>query len=482
MKKFFSLIFLLIASYGTYAQCTSCADADVTISASNYSNMVFQANKTYCIQGNITLGWSVYFQNNVTICIPSGSSLTINNQMPTNSSYPTTNLVTWYIGGTLKVPNNIPVSFNINILNGGEMTGINTNETLPTSSGSTFSLNIDQDGTFNFGQLKLTGSTGANIVNNGTFKLTNNDLAVGTSTLTFTNNATGTVTIGGNFNMGSGSSPNVVTNHGNMTVTGEINSQNSKLQMFNYGTLTDTNNMTYGNSGPNKFENYSTFTCKGLYSTDPTLHFKNEGTMTLTANYDDAVGSVFSNCGTLNMNYNNWYNLEGTIINTGTLNVPNGNVSLAASSHIENYSVASIKQISMNSSSYIYNEGLVTFTSTPNTYVYFAGPGSTYQPTHSTSTNYGRFKWPGTQSNQGGWAKGKLNFVTSSTSGVNDTTYAGMFGQYTSVAFDSTVVFGNCTSCTVITTYSACANADGTWPETGLDCMPVNRHIRSHLN
>lgn len=319
------------------------------------------------------------------------------------------------------------------------------------------------------------------IVNHGDFSI-DGQLSLDDATLNLTNS--GTISTDGNFNWGSSGEANYLYNTGTLNVGGHMSSEDCLLSFFNYsgGTLYLNDHMTYGTQGPNEFENYGDFHADGLYSNDPTLHMKNEGTMTLESNYGDTGSSVFSNCGTLNME--NWFNLNGKIINTGNYNVPNGSISFASGSKIENYSIMNLKQIVMNNNTLFYNEGQVIFSEAPNTTIKFAGPGSTYQPSNSTSSNYGQFKWPGSQSNQSGWCDGNLNFVTTTPGSVDDSSYAGMFGQWTNVTFGPDIVFGSCDSCTIITEYDLCANADGTWPDpepTGPDCIPVNRHIRSKI-
>ena len=111
----------------------------------------------------------------------------------------------------------------------------------------------------------------------------------------------------------------------------------------------------------------------------------------------------------------------------------------------------------------------------------FYGPGSNQQPDHSTSTNYGRFKWPGV-SNGNALVKGNLNLVNTNGKSSRE----GMFGNNSVVSDNGSVKYGNCNDCTVITEYDQCANADGTWPinvnkPEMPKSIPVNRHVRTHL-
>ncbi|WBL21310.1 hypothetical protein [Zunongwangia sp. HRR-M8] len=164
--------------------------------------------------------------------------------------------------------------------------------------------------------------------------------------------------------------------------------------------------------------------------------------------------------------------------------MPNGNIAFESTAEIQNYSVMNLKQIFMVPNSLIYNEGEITFSEPPNTNIRFAGPGANEQPEHSDSNNYGQFKWAGKQSNQSGWARGNLNFVTTTPKSINDNNSNNsnsMFGKWNSIEFDSSVKFGNCNTCTVITEYDQCANADGAWLVIGPKCIPVNRHLRTYL-
>ncbi len=432
MKKVFSLFLILFSVYSAVAQC----DCDQTISSNSVTDggYVFRANTTYCIQGDISLGYKVYFENNVTICVPSGAKLTINNKMPSSSSYPKSNVVTWNIAGNLIIPNEFYSSFNMNILDGGSVIGLGTNQWNVQDLnvyGNYFNLNIESGGSYSMGNLNYHNTQSNSIRINGKF-----------------------------------------------TIRGEIAIRNEKasVQFFNYNVASLTGNLNFTQGGLNLFENYGTFDCNGIHSTDPTLHMKNDGDMTLRANYDDTVGSNFSNCGTLYMNPN-WTNLQGRIINTGNLFVTESSIAFASTGRVDNYSVMHLYGITMgNQGAVFYNEGEVTFSTNQVFDIKFYGPGSDQQPDHSTSSNYGRFNWPGV-SNGAAVVRGNLNLVNTNGSSSKQ----GMFGNNAVTSDNSTVRYGNCNTCTVITEYDQCPNADGTWPVIGPKCIPVNRHVRTYL-
>ncbi|MAG87508.1 MAG: hypothetical protein CMP13_02275 [Zunongwangia sp.] len=435
MKNLFSLILMFFAIHSTIAQC-SC---DQTISSSNVtsSGYVFKENTTYCIQGNISVGEKVYFENNVTICVPSGSKLTINNQMPSSSSYPRSNIVNWNISGNLIIPNEFYSSFNMNILEGGKVSGLYNGIRQDLNVyGNYFNLDIDSGGSYIMGNLNFH-NTQSNTINNA----------------------------------------------GDFSITGEIAMRNERasLQFFNYNVASLTGNLNFTQGGLNLFENYGTFDCNGIHSTDPTLHLKNDGDMTTRGNYDDTVGSNFSNCGTLHMSQN-WTNLQGRIINTGNMTVTVSSVAFNSTGRIDNYSIMSLRGVTMAPDGAVfYNEGEVTFETNQVYNVKFYGPGSNQQPDHSTSTNYGRFKWPGV-SNGNALVKGNLNLVNTNGKSSRE----GMFGNNSVVSDNGSVKYGNCNDCTVITEYDQCANADGTWPinvnkPEMPKSIPVNRHVRTHL-
>ncbi|SFU74533.1 hypothetical protein SAMN05216480_11853 [Pustulibacterium marinum] len=476
MKKILSLLLVIFTVWVGQAQCTDCTGADITLtSANNADYYTFLPNKTYCISGTVTFNYTVTFGNNVTICIPSGAVLACGNGWASTGNQ-SSNAVTFNVSGKLYAPNAIPFSPTLNIFNGGVFTGTNNSQWQDFDfNGDTLDINVSSGGTIACKQFLLSDTDIANIVNEGSITLYYSDLSVGGCLLNLTNS--GELSIGGNFNIGSNSGTNIVNNTGKLTISGEMNSQSTKLELYNYGDgeLVMTSNMTYGSNGPNKFENYGTFSCNGLYSTDPTLHMKNEGDMSTHANYDDTVGSFFSNCGTLHMSQN-WANLQGTIINTGDMTVVQSSVAFASTGSIENYSTMSLQGITMGSGGIFYNEGYVEFTSSAVYDVKLYGPGSSNQPTHSTSTNYGQFVMYGT-SNGPAVLKGNLNFLNNNGS----STQAGCFGTVSDM--DSTVTFGTCASCTVVTDYDQCANADGTWPEveSPINMIPVNRNIRSYF-
>ncbi|GLB53640.1 hypothetical protein NBRC110019_26810 [Neptunitalea chrysea] len=415
------------------------------------------------------------------IYLPNYNSLSIVNNGNINLSNVTLNG-----SGTIDITNNGSFTTgNFTVKNASTFNFINTSVintslfTLKTGV-TTFNMTNNTDSKWLLSSHIHLDSASSTFLNNGEIAISGEIQLDNGATLNMTNS--GEVTTTGNFNWGESGLSNYLYNMGVIDVGGQMSSEDCLLEFINYSgaTLTMNNHLTYGTNGPNKFENYGTFHADGLYSNDPTLHMKNEGDMTLESNYSDTSESIFSNCGTLNME--NWFDLNGKIINTGTYNVPNGSIGFSlTTSSIENYSEMLISNIVMGSNGIFYNEGEVTFSNAPNTSIRFSGPESTYQPAHSTSTAYGRFMWPGSQSNQSGFAVGNLNFVTTTPATVDDTSYPGMFGQWTSVTFGSDVVFGSCPSCVVVTDYDQCANADGTWPETIINCIPVNRHIRSFL-
>lgn len=424
MKKLFSLVLILFSVYSAMGQC----DCDQTISSSIWNGgYTFQSNRTYCIRGDITIRWSVTFQNNTTICVLPGASLRIENRMNGNAG----NDVTINVYGNLVIPNEMPAALNLNIMNGGRVTGLNGEWQDFNIRGNYFNLDIESGGSYSMGNLNFHNTQS-----------------------------------------------NTIRNNGNFTIRGEIAMRNERasVQFINYNVASLTGNLNFTQGGLNLFENYGTFDCNGIHSTDPTLHMKNDGDMTLRANYDDTVGSNFSNCGTLYMNPN-WTNLQGRIINTGNLFVTESSIAFASTGRVDNYSVMHLYGITMgNQGAVFYNEGEVTFSTNQVFDIKFYGPGSDQQPDHSTSSNYGRFNWPGV-SNGAAVVRGNLNLVNTNGSSSKQ----GMFGNNAVTSDNSTVRYGNCNTCTVITEYDQCPNADGTWPVSGPKCIPVNRHVRTYL-
>ena len=424
MKKVFSLFLILFSVYSAVAQC----DCDQTISSSiDNGGYTFQSNKSYCIQGNITIKWSVTFQDNTTICVLPGSTFRVENQMNGSAG----NKVTINVYGSLIIPNEMPAALDLNIMNGGRVTGLNGEWQDFNIRGNYFNLNIESGGSYSMGNLNYHNTQSNSIQNNGEFM-----------------------------------------------IRGEIAMRNERasIQFFNYNTASLTGNLNFTQGGLNRFENYGTFDCDGIYSTDPTLHMKNDGDMTTRANYDDTVGSNFSNCGTLHMSQN-WANLQGRIINTGDMTVTVSSIAFTSTSRIDNYSVMHLQGVTMAPEGAVfYNEGEVTFETNQVYDVKFYGPGSSEQPDHSTSSDYGRFNWPGV-SNGAAVVRGNLNLVNTNGSSSKQ----GMFGNNSVTSDNNTVRYGNCNTCTVITEYDQCPNADGTWPVIGPKNIPVNRHIRTNF-
>ena len=224
MKKIiinlFFIMFTLLFASKSYAQCTSC---DVTVN--NGGNMLTLAeNQIYCINGDVNFS-DISWANNTTICIPSGSKLTINNNMHNNVN---TNTVNFEIYGELQFGNpEFAVNVNMNIHPSGKYKSTGNTG----FSGSEVNIN-NQSGTFEVAVLDLNSNSGiVKIINSNsaTFTINNNLNVGGNVSLNFDNE--GTLTVGAQFALNSNSS---------FFNCGTINTQGFNIEgatVYNTGTM-----------------------------------------------------------------------------------------------------------------------------------------------------------------------------------------------------------------------------------------------------
>lgn len=184
----FFIMFTLLFASKSYAQCTSCDD---TVNSGG-NTLTLAENQIYCINGDVSFS-DISWANNTTICIPSGSKLTINNNMQNNEN---TNTVNFEIYGELQFGNpQFAVNVNMNIHSGGSFEAGNT-------AFKENNVKINNQGNFHVSLLEFNGNSGTiNILNSesATFKVKNN-LNVETNIALIYNNE-GRLEIGGHFEL-----------------------------------------------------------------------------------------------------------------------------------------------------------------------------------------------------------------------------------------------------------------------------------------
>jgi hypothetical protein len=234
--------------------------------------------------------------------------------------------------------------------------------------------------------------------------------------------------------------------------TSNISFKGNVTNILNNGTLNvgtiDINN----NSSVNTFENQGNFTVSGNINIQGTTYFKNTSSLIINASFNNNSNSVYVNCGTFTTS---GFNLQGgKIYNIGSFTAT-GNINFGSSTaFFENYGSFNGAGIQLGGgSSYVYNSGNFTLTST------FQNDGNLRGP--ASGTNYGRFVINGKSSINNGTVTGRLNLINGSNANSNAST---MFNNGINVA--STVVFGACSACTVVTTGAVCLNPDGSMPIT----------------
>lgn len=255
MKKIiinlFFIMFTLLFASKSYAQCTSC---DVTVSSGG--NMLTLAeNQTYCIDGDVSFS-DISWANNTTICISSGSKLTINNNMQNNVN---TNTVNFEIYGELQFGNpQFAVNVNMNIHPNGKYKSTGNTE----FSGSEVNIN-NQSGTFEVAVLNLNSNSGiVKIINsNSATFTTNNNLNVGGNvSLNFDNE--GTLTVGAQFALNSNSS---------YSNCGTINTQGFNIEgatIYNTGTMNILDKL----EGSGNIFNYSILNVENILGSGKNFH------------------------------------------------------------------------------------------------------------------------------------------------------------------------------------------------------------------
>src|SRR5690554_4740229 len=255
MKKIiinlFFIMFTLLFASKSYAQCTSC---DVTVN--NGGDMLTLAeNQIYCINGDVNFS-DISWANNTTICIPSGSKLTINNNMQNNVN---TNTVNFEIYGELQFGNpQFAVNVNMNIHPSGKYKSTGNTE----FSGSEVNIN-NQSGTFEVAVLSLNSNSGiVKIINsNSATFTTNNNLNVGGNVSLNVDNE-GTLTVGAQFALNSNSS---------FSNCGTINTQGFNIggaTVYNTGTM----NISDKFEGSGDIFNYSILNVENILGSSKNFH------------------------------------------------------------------------------------------------------------------------------------------------------------------------------------------------------------------
>ncbi|WP_026978877.1 Ig-like domain-containing protein [Flavobacterium tegetincola] len=211
---------------------------------------------------------------------------------------------------------------------------------------------------------------------------------------------------------------------------------------FNVGTVDFSNN-----SSVNTIDNQGSLTISGNMNIKGNTSFRNAGNLTINLSFNNNSNSVYVNCGTFNTHGFNLsggkiYN-SGTFTATGAINFGN------SSAFFENYGTFNGTEIQLGGGgSYVYNSGNFTLSNNFQNDGMLKGPAS--------GSNFGKFTLKNKASVNNGGITGNLTFINSH--GVSSA--SNMFNNSYSIA--STVVFGNCSTCSVVTSGIACLSPNGT--------------------
>lgn len=208
-----------------------------------------------------------------TICIAEGIKLTINTNVTTTVDS-TLNLE---IYGILQFNQSttLNATVNANIYSNGILRSGSTGGSDFTFAGSGNNY-INNDGLMDMGVLNFSDSSGIYYFdNNGTMSITRN-INIKAKTTKFKNNPGGTMNIGQNFGMNSGTA---FYNCGTMTIGNGFNI--NKGHIINTNSFTVTGDINYG-SNISRIDNYGTFNVNGNIQMASGAHFYNEGVTTIT--------------------------------------------------------------------------------------------------------------------------------------------------------------------------------------------------------
>lgn len=259
--------------------CTDCTRTN-PIGGQN-TTLTINIGEVVCFTENREFGDLIVYGG--TICIAEGIKLTIN----TN--------VTTFVDSTLNLEIYGILQFNqTTTLNATVNANIYSNGILRSGSGgdSDFTFagsgnnSINNDGEMDMGVLTFSNSSGIYYFdNNGTMSITRN-INIQAKTTKFKNNPGGTMNIGDNFSMNSGTA---FYNCGTMTTGQGFNILGGHI--INTNSFTVNGNINYGSNISSRIDNYGTLNVNnGNIQMEPEAHFYNEGVTTIT-------GGTFMNDG-----------------------------------------------------------------------------------------------------------------------------------------------------------------------------------------
>jgi len=311
MKKTYTLqlILCLVFSLFTYlvsnAQCASC---DVV--GPNSGDVTFLSNTTTCFTSNANLG-SIEFQDNSSICIAPGVTVTVGNNV--NASEDTS--VTMDIQGALIISqsSDFKCDLNIDIADTGLFQGGSTINPGNIGIDGNGNNDIVNNGTISVGVLSFLNDSATSVIDNfGTITIDNNINFKGTTQ--FRNQ--GNISIGSNFGC---NSTTLFVNCGVITTgNGGFNLQGGKI--INTGNFTTDGTLDLGTDGAT-IENFGTMGIgKSLNSGDSSNTIYNEGLLTIDENYQGETSITGPSSG-LKKGYLKW-GIKAQI-NTGVSLGPN---------------------------------------------------------------------------------------------------------------------------------------------------------------
>ncbi len=259
------LLFFFLSTTIIYSQCANCGVTNPT--GTNYT---FLANTNYCFTSNTTFS-DVTFGNNVKICIASGVTLTIQN----NINYSTANpAVNFEIAGTLTFLQSPQINANltVNIQNTGVLKVGSSGQNNLTLNGNGTNTLINY-GTVQMSVLGFNQSGATNYIDNyGSFIIGQNINISGITT--FRNNAT--ITIGQNYN---NNSTSTYINCG--TINSAIGYNLGGGRVINTGMF-NVGSGSIDMSGNSSMENYGTMRSLGTINGSTSANLYNEGVLKIT--------------------------------------------------------------------------------------------------------------------------------------------------------------------------------------------------------
>lgn len=292
---FFLAVFLFFIPISGYSQngCTGCTITNPTPPDPN-TPLTINVGDVVCFTNGTTTYGGLNF-NGGTLCIGSGATLIISNNVNTNSN----TTINMEIHGTLRFDQVITLhaDVNVNIYAGGIFRSGSTgsNDFAFNGAGNNY---INNYGTMDMGVMSFTNTSGNYFFKNtGTMSITRN-INISSLTTKFKNEPGGVINIGSSFNMNPGTD---FYNCGTITASQGFNMGGGEI--INTGTFNVASNINFGATTA-RVNNYGSFnvTNGNILLGGVNSVFYNEGVTTIT-------GGTFANDG----------NIQGPAVGSGKL-------------------------------------------------------------------------------------------------------------------------------------------------------------------